>query len=984
MARLALTILLSFLPIQAFAQALLGLTGSGHPELTWSQIETPHFIIIYHQGLDTIALKAAPMAEEVYRVVTTNLKNPLDNKTKIFISDNNEVKNAFALGDNFIFIWLRGILDDLPYGLRSSGNSKWLRSVITHEFTHIVTANASKDWVNIFDPSSNVPRWFNEGLSRFMEPDGWTTDLDALLRVGVVNNSLDLGESDQFFAGTFMYEGGHSLIRYLVSTYGDSVIPKILHYRGSFGRYNFLSAVKEATKKTLREIMETWHKRLTVYYASAYGQKQETEDFARKLPADLAIIFAARVAPDGKRIAVIAKRKKDSPSRLFLIANDTTTTADLICDEPGIEPYLSWYPDGKSICISKLRIGTNGDLLHDLYLVDIESGSLTRMTNDGRYEQPDVNPHIEEGTPLGQGKNQLTPTRIVAVHTEANHSDLILFSDGYAMQGESISPLLFSQTNGHWFSAPEQLTHFNDPDVQVYAPKFSPDGRKVAFSIFRKNGKRDVAVIDIATKQVTYLTNDSLNNRSPIWSPTTPEIAYLSHRNGIPNIYKMPNDREGVSQQLSDAAGAIFPWDWPAGKDSILITSLDSRNHISLYWLGANHKAESKPVPTLVEKYTDWRTVHFPLITRPADSLSPLTLQASSYSSLAHISPFALTPAITSDKGPTGSRDLRYGLGLLLFDPMQKHVITAFGDYGVASQIVGGGLWYLNQQLPQSIEVGYSSLFGYERAIDYHTYFQTTQKVELSIIELFATPNSLTTFHGFNVQANYRKLTPANLYEFADTSRAVVINHIPIAYKGLDLGFNYLFSSSLFRFSLGYKHADAKLASDLTYSRYDLSIGYHLPLDEDAETYLGTRIKAAAQYGAQIPQEYLGFTTDEVFEHGFNPNSFHSISRLRGIRRPYYGDRMILASEELVIGSPGIGGPAFVTFFDIGSVWYDKTPSNFQQVVLTDLNKTQWLKTAGFEIRLGIEGVITIAGGVGWELVKGSKADWYFRINTGF
>jgi hypothetical protein len=980
MAKIALTILLSFLPLQAFAQAaLLSVTGAGHPELTWSQIETPHFLIIYHQGLDTIAMKAAPMAEEVYRVVTTNLKNPLDNKIKIIISDNDEIKNAFALTDSYIFIWLRGILDDLPYGLRSSGNSKWLRSVITHEFTHIVTANASKDWTNIFDPSPNVPRWFNEGLSRFMEPDGWTTDLDALLRVGAVNNSLDLGSSDNYLSGAFMYEGGHSLIRYMVATYGDSVIPKILHYHGSFGRYNFLDAVRAATKKSLHEIMETWHKRLTVYYASAYGQKQETEEFARKLPVDLCIVLAARIAPDGKRIAAFAKRKKDSPARLFLIADDTTSTAELICDEAGIEPYLSWYPDGKSICVSKLRIGTNGDLLHDLYRVDVESGSMTRLTNDGRYEEPDVLPQSADANPLDLGKHVPSFT-IVAVHTEKNHSDLVMLTD---------PP-----------STVKQITHFNDPDVQVYAPRFSPSGGKIAFSIFRSNGKRDVAILDRNTPaealdprmaftvdntpgKITYLTNDSLNNRSPIWFATTNDLVFLSHRNGIPNIYRIVN--QGIQPiQMTDAAGAIFPWDWSASKDSILITSYDSRNRVSLYWLGATHKAESKPAPLLAEKYTAWRTVHFPLITRPADSLPLLTVQPSGYSSLAHISPFAITPALTSDKGPTGKRDLRYGLALTLFDPMQKHVITAFGDYGAASQIFGGGIWYLNQQLPVAIESGYNNLFGFEGSIDGRSYFQTTQKIELAIVDLFATPNSLTTFHGLSLLASYRNLTPANLYEFADTSNPTPINHVPIAYKGLDLGFNYLFSSSLFRFSFGYKHADTKLSSDLTYSRYDIGLGYHLPLDEDAVTYLGTRIKAAAQFGAQIPQEYLGFTTDEVFERGFNPNSFHSISRLRGIRRPYYGDRMILGSEELVIGSPEVGGPAFVTFFDIGSVWYNKTPTNFQQVVLTDLNKTQWLKTAGFEIRLGIEGIITIAGGVGWELVKGSKADWYFRINTGF
>jgi len=37
-------------------------TGGNHPELHWSELETEHFRIVYHQGLDSIALRAAPVA----------------------------------------------------------------------------------------------------------------------------------------------------------------------------------------------------------------------------------------------------------------------------------------------------------------------------------------------------------------------------------------------------------------------------------------------------------------------------------------------------------------------------------------------------------------------------------------------------------------------------------------------------------------------------------------------------------------------------------------------------------------------------------------------------------------------------------------------------------------------------------------------------------------------------------------------------------
>jgi len=533
---------LSIIPHIVCAQFILP-TGGNHPELHWREFQTEHFLIIYHDGLDSVALKAAPVAEEAYHIVTTNLQTPLTKKVKIYLSDYDEIKNAFAFDDDYIFIWMRGILDDLPYGFRSSGTSKWLRSVITHEFTHIVIAHATKDIFSFLSPVTQVPRWFNEGLARYMEPDGWTSDLDAVLRVATVSGHLDLGSTDDYLSGGLTYEGGQSFIRYIAAAYGDSALVKILKFRtGIF--YDFLEGVKSATNKSLDDLEEEWHKTLNVYFNTRYGQKEEASEFARKIPTGLAVVLTARLEPGGKRIAMIASHTKKSPARLYLLANESTGDASVISDEPGIEPVISWYPGKDAICVSKTRVGSNGNLIHDLFRIDIPTGELSRLTSDGRFEEPDV---------------ALQGNRIVAVHTEENHSDLyILNADG---------------------SDPMQLTNYNDAYTQVYAPRWSADGKQITYSVFRSNGMRDVAVIDILTKQTTLITNDSLNDRSSIFSPDAKEIIFLSHRNGIPNCYRTSvSSPPAKITQLTDIAGAIYPWDWSGAKDSILVTSYDTPN----------------------------------------------------------------------------------------------------------------------------------------------------------------------------------------------------------------------------------------------------------------------------------------------------------------------------------------------------------------------------------------------------------------------
>src|SRR5207249_8510095 len=99
------------------------------------------------------------------------------------------------------------------------------------------------------------------------------------------------------------------------ATYGDSAIVKILTYHhGIF--YSFAEAVKEATKKSLEDVKADWYKTLNVYFNTNYGQKEEANEFARKIPSDLTAILAARLEPQGERIAMIGSRKSDSPPRL--------------------------------------------------------------------------------------------------------------------------------------------------------------------------------------------------------------------------------------------------------------------------------------------------------------------------------------------------------------------------------------------------------------------------------------------------------------------------------------------------------------------------------------------------------------------------------------------------------------------------------------------------------------------------------------------
>lgn len=937
-----------WLPQVASAQLTERILGANHPELDWQELYTEHFVLTYPATLEATARRAAPIAEEVYHVVTTNLATPLTKRLRIYISDADEVKNAFAFNDEYIYVWMRGILDDEPFAIRASGTSKWLRSVITHEFTHIVIEHATRDWTSSLLPTGiSVPRWFHEGMARYMEPDGWTPDLDVALRVAVVSGELNLSP-DRFLGGTLMYEGGQSLVRYIAATYGDSALQKIIKYRK--GRtYDFDVAIQEATHHSFDEIYDAWKRTMIVYYATRYGDHEEIERIARKVPTNLAIVLAARIAPDGSRIAMIGKASEDDPARLYVITNDTSVLRTTLSTEPGIQPYIAWSPDGKYLIVSKLHWGLNGSLVYDLFRVNARTGSMDRLTNEERMEQPDWSSN----------------GRIVEVRSHESGSDLaVMNADG---------------------SQIEDITQFHDPDVNVYWPRWSPDAKRIAFSIFRKNGQRDVAVLTLATKAIVYLTNDSINDRYAIWSPSGDSLLFVSFATGIPNAYRIAA-AEGTPQAVTDIATNITPWDWPAAKDSVLVTSFSYRNSVQVYWLPVERIASTRPEQPMKPEYTAWRYVHWPIVTRPADSLPAVSVTGpESYNSLAHIRPLIYFPLIGTDLTRSGEEGTQWGAGLAMRDDMGKHTLLAYGLFGDVSKQFSYEVEYKNSQLTPDILIGAARTMGFDQVLADRDYYERETAYHLDVHLSVPDADDLDASNEFVLGTEFRRMEPWNLQNF-DT---VSVQHRPIDARMVTLIAKYDYLSELTQAGISATHFDRKLGSTLTRTRLRGFFNFAIPLGDDEQNQLGFVTRAAADLGDELPQDILGFGKYDEFEGGLNLVDLHVPDRIRGVRRYYYGNRLLYGAFEIRHHDPFFSSlsplikmfdPRLVEWIETGTTWYANKPSNNPDVTPIALGKTSWLSSAGVELRSQEILGFAISGGVGWELTRRAKPDWYLRL----
>jgi len=121
----------------------------------------------------------------------------------------------------------------------------------------------------------------------------------------------------------------------------------------------------------------------------------------------------------------------------------------------------------------------------------------------------------------------------------------------------------------------EILGDFQDFPGMTYAPRFSPDGRKVVFSIARE-GNSDVHVMDLNTRVTKRLTRHPGIDTSPSYSPDGGRIVFNSDRGGRRQLYVMDNSGKNI-RRISFGKGLYATPVWSPRGDLIAFTKQRSR-----------------------------------------------------------------------------------------------------------------------------------------------------------------------------------------------------------------------------------------------------------------------------------------------------------------------------------------------------------------------------------------------------------------------
>jgi Tol biopolymer transport system component len=101
-------------------------------------------------------------------------------------------------------------------------------------------------------------------------------------------------------------------------------------------------------------------------------------------------------------------------------------------------------------------------------------------------------------------------------------------------------------------SNPTQLTH--GPGLSQGSPRWSPDGRRIAFDSYGENGQWDIWTIDADGGSLRHLTPSPAAHNSPTWSHDGRFVYFSSDRGGTETIWRVPV-AGGPEEQVTHTGG---------------------------------------------------------------------------------------------------------------------------------------------------------------------------------------------------------------------------------------------------------------------------------------------------------------------------------------------------------------------------------------------------------------------------------------------
>jgi Tol biopolymer transport system component/DNA-binding winged helix-turn-helix (wHTH) protein len=274
-------------------------------------------------------------------------------------------------------------------------------------------------------------------------------------------------------------------------------------------------------------------------------------------------------SPDERYLAVNDRESPLEPDALYLFSLEDGRKRKLVGPPAGYESdsWPRFSPDGRMLAFIRTRLSPIGEV----YVVNVESGLLTRVTHDdaalaGVDWMPDGRNLVVSSSrpvgdrrlwifPVGGGQARRLDTEVaLAVHPSVARKSrrIMVFS---ALRGDNT----IWRVAGPAGESGTPAVQFDRSTSQEYAPQYSPDGQSIAF-VSARSGSQEIWVSDVDgsnPRQITFLRRSM--TFGPSWSPDGGVLVFSADIEGHINIF-LVRAAGGVPERLTkEAADHLFP-----------------------------------------------------------------------------------------------------------------------------------------------------------------------------------------------------------------------------------------------------------------------------------------------------------------------------------------------------------------------------------------------------------------------------------------
>jgi len=552
------------------------------PRLRWHTLETEHFRIIFHDGLEGTAHEAAQYAEAAYEFWTKELKYAPGFKTNIVLADNTDFDGGSAFPSAGIIVINTSAARSFNEWLNSQDASK-LETVIYHEYGHVadlsevggLSALLRAIFGNTILPTATKPGTFSEGIpiyedfrrtgsERASDPRDamYLREMTRQKRFPRLDELLFFGHYNaRNWPSSYMitHDLGPWLVRYMGETYGPDKVAKLNDTlaQNPLALSGFVGSVLQASlglpafflnlghfprdlQKTLGVTPQEFYEGFKRWLERMFKEKIEAIEQEGVTPSQKISPLKywnnkPSWSPDGQWIAYFhSDPARGSQIRLMRPdGKEDHVIAHVEHGQPFFRPHFwspvpAWSFDGKKLIYSTIDMVDNFYQFGSIYIYDLATGQKIKLLGGERAWRP----YRPIFTPDGKR---------------------ILFAN-YGWGDKS--PDLYQIDMGT--GKVSLLKDFSD-DMLLDSFSISLDGSQLALSIWRRGGFQDIYTMPASGGALTPITQDKAEDADPAWSPDGQYIVLSSDRDGVNNLYAYNVSDKAFFRITNVISGAFHP-----------------------------------------------------------------------------------------------------------------------------------------------------------------------------------------------------------------------------------------------------------------------------------------------------------------------------------------------------------------------------------------------------------------------------------------